>query len=186
MVGERALLQFLEDRTDWLLGAIERQLKHIIVGECTGLPVEGRLRTIITAPGARMSISRDVITVRGPEERAGAQVSALLKARARERAIEALDDYSNRLGRPYTRLTLRDTKGRWGSCTHDGGIMLSWRLIMAPPPVLRYVAAHEVAHLAHLDHSSGFWAVVEDLYPGWQSQRDWLKTEGASLHRYRF
>ena len=64
--------------------------------------------------------------------------------------------------------------------------MFSWRLIMAPPRVLDYVAAHEVAHLRHMDHSSAFWSMVRKVCPGYQASRNWLRREGAGLHRYRF
>jgi hypothetical protein len=64
--------------------------------------------------------------------------------------------------------------------------MYSWRLIMAPPPVLRYVAAHEVAHLVEMNHSPRFWAVVDRLYPGWEAQRAWLRAHGSALHGLRF
>ena len=90
------------------------------------------------------------------------------------------------LGRKVARLTLRDTRSRWGSCSHEGALMYSWRLIMAPPSVLRYVAAHECAHLVEMNHSPAFWAVVSRLYPGWQRERAWLHAEGAQLHGYRF
>lgn len=64
--------------------------------------------------------------------------------------------------------------------------MFSWRLILAPPEVLNYVAAHEIAHLVELNHSSRFWSLVDRLAPGWRAQRDWLRHKGAELHRYRF
>ena len=64
--------------------------------------------------------------------------------------------------------------------------MYSWRLIMAPPPVLDYVAAHEVAHLAEMNHSRAFWRLVENLVPDHAGQRLWLRERGADLHRYRF
>lgn len=83
-------------------------------------------------------------------------------------------------------LVLRDTRGRWGSCSSDGRLMFSWRLAMAPPPVLDYVAAHEVAHLAEMNHSPAFWTVVRRLYPGYEAPRRWLRTEGAGLHLWRF
>ena len=63
--------------------------------------------------------------------------------------------------------------------------MFSWRLVLAPPAVLDYVAAHEVAHLARMDQSPAFWSLVDGLCPGWEVQRDWLRSHGASLHRLR-
>jgi predicted metal-dependent hydrolase len=90
------------------------------------------------------------------------------------------------LGRRFSRLSLRDTRSRWGSCSSRGGLSYSWRLILAPPDVLDYVAAHEVAHLAEMNHSPAFWALVARLCPGYQAPRGWLRREGAGLHRYRF
>ena len=86
----------------------------------------------------------------------------------------------------FTALALRDTRSRWGSCTHEGRLMYSWRLAMAPPEVLDYVAAHEVAHLAHMDHSPRFWAAVATLMPGYAPRRAWLRRNGADLMAWSF
>jgi predicted metal-dependent hydrolase len=64
--------------------------------------------------------------------------------------------------------------------------MYSWRLIMAPPEILNYVAAHEVAHLVEMNHSDAFWSVVRDIYPDYATARMWLRKRGAELHRYDF
>ena len=77
------------------------------------------------------------------------------------------------------RVGVGDPRSRWGSCTHDGRLMFSWRLILAPPPVLDYVAAHEVAHLAQMNHSPAFWAEVARLMPDYEPHRRWLKAEGG-------
>ena len=90
------------------------------------------------------------------------------------------------MGRTPGKLTLRDTRSRWGACTPSGDLMFSWRLIMAPARILDYVAAHEVAHLAQMNHSAAFWAEVTKLYPTHPEARRWLKAQGASLHHYRF
>ena len=74
----------------------------------------------------------------------------------------------------------------YGSCSPDGRLLYSWRLILAPPPVLAYVAAHEVAHLVELNHSPAYWRVVTGICPDWKRHRDWLRTHGSSLHRLRF
>src|SRR5918997_213913 len=79
---------------------------------------------------------------------------------------------------------VRDTKSRWGSCSAGGHLSFSWRLVMAPPFVLDYLAAHEVAHLKELNHSHRFWRVVRDLCPGTDEAEGWLKRHGAELHRY--
>ena len=108
------------------------------------------------------------------------------KGGARDRLAGACDDYAALLGKPYARITLRDTRSRWGSCTSDGRLMFSWRLIMTPPEVLDYVAAHEVAHLAQMNHSPAFWAEVTRIYGDYQAPRQWLRDHGGGLHRYRF
>ena len=118
--------------------------------------------------------------------RLGARLAAFLKLLARERLAAASDRHAAALGRPYAALTLRDTRSRWGSCTHDGRLMYSWRLILAPGDVLDYVAAHEVAHLAEMNHSRAFWDTVDRLKPGYGPARRWLRDNGSTLHRYRF
>ena len=105
---------------------------------------------------------------------------------ARERLTAACDRHSLALGRRYSGLRLRDTRSRWGSCSSQGALMFSWRLILAPPDVLDYVAAHEVAHLAHMHHGPEFWDAVHGLYGPYARQRGWLRKNGGSLHRYSF
>ena len=109
-----------------------------------------------------------------------------LKALARDHLVEESDKFAARLGMEYARLSLRDTRSRWGSCTQDKALMYSWRLVLAPFDVLSYVAAHEVAHLKFMDHSAQFWDQVGDLYGEYEAPRAWLKAQGASLHRFQF
>jgi predicted metal-dependent hydrolase len=152
----------------------------------TSLPVEGRRLHLAPGTGRSLRVEGEHLLVPGDPAQAGARVQAWLKALARDRLVQASDHYAARIGRSITRVTLRDTRSRWGSCTAEGALMYSWRLIMAPPEVLRYVAAHEVAHLVEMNHSNRFWAVVEGLYPGWQTQRAWLRSHGSALHGLRF
>jgi hypothetical protein len=79
---------------------------------------------------------------------------------------------------------VRDQTTRWGSCSTSGALSFSWRLVLAPPFVLDYLAAHEVAHLGHMNHGPRFWALVERTMPRHQEARSWLRKHGASLHRY--
>ena len=94
--------------------------------------------------------------------------------------------FAERLGSNVHKITLRDTRSRWGSCSNDANLMFSWRLIMAPENILAYVAAHEVAHLKHMNHSKDFWETVEYLFGPYKNERTWLKQYGPSLHRYKF
>ena len=84
-----------------------------------------------------------------------------------------------------TKITLRDTRSRWGSCSSTGGLNFSWRLILAPTYVLDYLAAHEVAHLREMNHSPRFWKLVEKLCPRTAEAELWLKRHGPGLHRFR-
>jgi predicted metal-dependent hydrolase len=90
------------------------------------------------------------------------------------------------LGREVAQIALRDTRSRWGSCSATGRLMFNWRLAMAPPAVLDYVAAHEVAHLVEMNHAPAFWAVVARLCPDWRAQRAWLKAHGGALQAVVF
>ena len=150
------------------------------------LPVEGRLLEIRPGQGRRVEEENGGLRVPGSPAHVSARVRAYLQTRARDRLTDASDRYAAQLGRCFARITLRDTRSRWGSCTRDGRLMYSWRLIMAPPDVLNYVAAHEVCHLVELNHSPAFWDLVGQLYPGFEVPRRWLKENGPSLHSYRF
>lgn len=105
-----------------------------------------------------------------------------LKKEARRALTAASEEYASRLGVKVTKITLRDPRSRWGSCAADGSLSYSWRLILAPPDVLDYVTAHEVAHLIEMNHSAAFWAIVKDVCPQMASAKTWLKTHGKGLH----
>lgn len=179
---EAEALAFARVQEGWIRQALADVSPSAIVGYGTQLTVEGRLLTITPAKG-RIRVEGDSLLVAGDP---GPRVQAWLRTLARDRLAEASDRHARAIGRRYSRLTLRDTRSRWGSCTADGGLMYSWRLILAPPQVLDYVAAHEVAHLAEMNHSPAFWAVVAGLMPDYAPHRLWLKRQGQALHAWRF
>lgn len=84
-------------------------------------------------------------------------------------------------GGSYDRITIRDQKTRWGSCSAKGTLSFNWRLMLAPPAVLDYVVVHELCHLTHMDHSKAFWALVESVCPDYRIHRKWLKEHGQTL-----
>lgn len=183
---EAEAMAFARSQEEWLretLAGMPVRAGVVIGGE---VPVEGRMLRLVQGTGRGVRLEGDSLRVPGDPAQAGARVGAFLKALARERLVAASDRYAAEIGRKVTRVSLRDTRSRWGSCAHDGSLMYSWRLVMAPPSVLDYVAAHEVAHMVEMNHSDRFWAVVERLYPRWQVQRKWLHAEGQALHAYRF
>lgn len=184
--SEREALDFARSKGDWLRKTLAGQGAQTLVSQGAEVPVLGQMRRIAPGAGRAVVLGPDTLEVPGPPERMGARALGFLKQQARDRLAAAADGYAESLGRPYARLTLRDTRSRWGSCTADGGLMFSWRLIMAPPDVLAYVAAHEVAHLAEMNHSLAFWTVVDRLYGDHRAERRWLREHGHRLHRYRF
>lgn len=183
---EAEALRFASEQEGWIRKTLAAMPQVRLVGIGDVVPVEGRMLIVTQWAGRSVKVEGDALLVPGDPAQAGARVQAWLRVLARDRLAASCDRYAAALGRPYTRLTLRDTRSRWGSCAQDGALMFSWRLIMAPPSVLDYVAAHEVAHLAEMNHSPAFWAVVERLYPGWKTRRNWLHGQGSTLHGYRF
>lgn len=183
---ESEAMAFARAQEGWLRAALARMPAAVGVGIGAVLPFEGRLLRLETGGGRSVRIEGDSLIIPGDPDRASARVSAFLRVQARNRLVAASDHYAGLIGRKVTQVTLRDTRSRWGSCTSDGSLMYSWRLIMAPSRVLDYVAAHEVAHMLEMNHSDRFWAVVERLFPGWQAERAWLKREGGALQAIRF
>lgn len=184
-VSEAEALAFAESKADWIARASRDAGRPRVVAPGARLPVEGRDLLITPAAVRMVTISGDRLLI--PEGRpAGPVVAAFLKHVAHQRLGPAVDRHSGVLGRVPRALTLRDTSSRWGSCTSDGRLMFSWRLAMVPPEVLDYVAAHEVAHLAHMDHSPRFWRAVATLLPDYAPLRAWLRQHGGEIQGWQF
>lgn len=179
-------LAFVQAQEGWIRAALARMPQVTAVGLGSDLPVEGQLLRVTPGSGRSVRVEGDALIVPGDPAQVPTRVATWLKLRARDRLVAASDHYAAQIGRQVTQVTLRDTRSRWGSCTSNSALMYSWRLIMAPPRVLDYVAAHEVAHMLEMNHSPQFWAVVERLFPGWQAERRWLKTQGGALQSIRF
>ena len=182
--SERAARAFAEEKARWLEGALGKVRPVLPVGPGSVLPVAGIARQVVAGGGRAARLTET--TIEAPAGREGPAIEALLRHLARAALAEATGRHAAALGVTPGGLTLRDTRSRWGSCSSEGNLMFSWRLIMAPPRVLDYVAAHEVAHLRHMDHSAAFWATVETLFPAHKAERRWLKEQGNALHRHRF
>lgn len=105
-----------------------------------------------------------------------------LAHQARLDAVRLLEDGAAPLGVRYRELRINDPQTLWGSCNPGAVICLSWRLVMAPPDVFRYVAVHELCHLVHLDHSARFWNLVGRQMPDYETHKRWLRDHGHQLH----
>ena len=179
-------MEFARAHEGWIRNALAKLPQSPALGLGGQIMVEGVMLTIAQGAGRVVRIEDGQLIVPAEPARVPAKIAAYLKVRARDRLAAASDFYAAQLGRKVSQISLRDTRSRWGSCSPEGALMYNWRLIMAPPAVLDYVAAHEVAHLIEMNHSPAFWAVVARLYPRWQVQRDWLKRHGGALQAVRF
>ncbi len=184
--SQRAALAFASDQESWLRRNLNKRPSLVTLQFGGILPLDGVPAVIQSAQGRSVTMSGGVLVVPGVEPEIGARLRGFLKTLARQRLSVASDHYAGMLGQRFNRISLRDTRSRWGSCTSEGNLMYSWRLVMAPPTVQDYVAAHEVCHLVEMNHSAEYWRLVERVYPGYQKQRAWLRKNGAELHRYQF
>ena len=186
-VSDSEALRFAKDKENWLRGHLENRPLEVPVRTGAEIPLEGRTYRIVSCGGGGpVRIEARELLVPGPESRMATRLRAFLRELARDRLVEASDRYAKAIDHSYARITLRDTRSRWGSCSASGGLMYSWRLILAPPDVLDYVAAHEIAHLAEMNHSPDFWQLVAGICPGYEAHRRWLRKNGAALHRFQF
>ncbi len=112
------------------------------------------------------------------------RVRDFLKKEAKRDLEAASKRAAQALGANLKRVSIRDQSSRWGSCSTTGVLSYSWRLILAPPYVLDYLAAHEAAHLIEMNHSRAFWRQVERICPDFKRAKAWLDAHGADLHRY--
>ncbi|QDM19017.1 M48 family metallopeptidase [Tardiphaga sp. vice304] len=175
----------------WIAARLGRLPKAAPFEAGTLLPLRGTMHKIVHRPGSRGTVwteARDsgekILCVAGEAEHVGRRVHDFLKREARADLQKASTHYAKELGVKVTRLTIRDQSSRWGSCTSAGSLSFSWRLILAPPYVLDYLAAHEVAHLVEMNHSAKFWKVVAKICPATERAKTWLDTHGNDLHRY--
>jgi predicted metal-dependent hydrolase len=150
------------------------------------LLIRGERRVILHSGSRRgtVALADASIIVSGDAAHLGRRLTDWLKAEAKRDLLKASEFYAEAMGVKFHRLSVRDQKSRWGSCSSDGTLSYSWRLILAPTFVLDYVAAHEVAHLKHMNHGRQFWRLVLTHCPNAARAKSWLKAHGAELHAY--
>jgi predicted metal-dependent hydrolase len=179
-------LDFADGQRRWMLARLDGLAPRVPFAPGVSIPYLGVPHGIVHEPAARRGVWREDGTIRvsGSAAHLPRRVGDFLKREARREISARAHDKAGRLGRPIARLALRDTRSRWGSCAADGGLNFSWRLILAPPEVLDYVVAHEVAHLEHHDHGPRFWRLVAELTPAVAGPKRWLREKGGELLRY--
>lgn len=178
---------FLRKNRGWLEARLDRQPEpapfcdgsaFILRGESCRIVHRrgGGLVRVETIEGGR------VLSVSGDARHIGRRVTDWLKREARRDLAAAAARHAAALGRKPKAIGVGDAKSRWGSCSAAGVLTFSWRLVLAPPAVLDYLAAHEVAHLAQMNHGPAFWALVARLDPDFKAAQGWLKRNGAGLY----
>ena len=177
-------LAFARDRSSWITERLKARPAGATLEPGAIIPLRGAPTRLEVAPGRGAArLEPGGIVSGGEGETYARRVLRLLQAEARADLAAATARYAAALGRPAPKLSLTDARTRWGSCSPArGAVRYSWRLVLAPPAVLDYVAAHEVAHLVEANHSPRFWAVVTRLYGDPRAARAWLKADGAALH----
>lgn len=184
--SRKAALAWALDQRDW----IETQLKRAEPGEPfvpgATIMIEGhevRIMWSETAPRTPRLVDGELYCG-GPESGLARRIELFLKRRALDVMSCEVADYASAAGTTARQVSIGDAGSRWGSCSSQGRIRLSWRLILAPPPVRRYVVAHEVAHLVHLNHGREFKALEARLFgPGLAEAKATLRRAGPRLRR---
>lgn len=179
-------VDFARSKSKWVQRRLDEVLGPIPFTDGQDVPVLGFPHRIEFMPARRGTVTRDGgrLIAEGPEEHLPRRVRDWFIAEARREIVPRVHDKARSIGRPVGRVSIRDQRTRWGSCSHRGDLNFSWRLVMAPDHVLDYVVAHEVGHLQEMNHSRRFWAVVDRLCDEPASARRWLVKNGINLHRY--
>lgn len=185
-VGDDEGIRFVRRKADWLVPRLARVPDRVGFVPGAVVPVLGVPHAIRHAPERRtvVSVEGGEILVAGAVDAVERRVAGWFRVEARRQLARRAHTLAERLPATVARVTVRDTRSRWGSCTPAGALSFSWRLILAPEPVLDYVVAHEVAHLVELNHGDRFWRLVARLCPDHAGPRGWLREHGAALHRY--
>jgi len=186
----KAAREFAERHAAWIGVRLRRLPRPVAFEPSAKAPLRGVEHRIVHRPGARGIVwvesgdGEPRLCVAGERPHVARRVTDFLKREAMKDIEAAVARHARTLRVQPKRVAVRDTVSRWGSCSSSGRLGFSWRLILAPPFVLDYLAAHEVAHLVHMNHSPKFWSLVRRASPDVDRAEAWLRAHGASLHRY--
>ena len=189
--SERKLAEvvaFARTKADWMRERLAERPQGTPIQPGAVIDLFGKPTRLISTGGAgaaRLTEDADgpLIASGGEGEAYARRVENLFKRVARDTLQTRTDIHLRTLGQRPVKMSIADPKSRWGSCSpHNRSIRYSWRVVMAPPAVIDYLAAHEVAHLVHADHSPAYWAVVQRLVGDHRPFRKWLRENGPALH----
>jgi len=187
----KAARAFAEKHGGWIAARLGRLPQPAPLAHGTLLPLRGIEHRIEHRRGRRGTVWIEsgatdelLLCVAGEAPHVARRIRDFLKREAKADLEAASRAAAERLGVAVKRVAIRDQSSRWGSCSTTGVLSYSWRLILAPPFVLDYLAAHEVAHLVEMNHSRKFWRLVERICPHVSRAKTWLDAHGSDLHRY--
>jgi predicted metal-dependent hydrolase len=182
--------EFAQKNGAWIATRLQRLPDAVPFAHGTRLPLRGVDHLIVHRHGERgtawteAGADMPLLCVAGEAPHVHRRVHDYLKREARRDLEAASRRAAQALGVGIKRVSVRDQSSRWGSCSSIGVLSYSWRLILAPPFVLDYLAVHEVAHIIEMNHSRRFWRLVEKVCPHMARAKTWLDAHGADLHRY--
>jgi predicted metal-dependent hydrolase len=181
--------EFAQKHGGWIAARLGRLPERAPFAHGAVVPLRGVDHRIVHRRELRGTVwiaggDERLLCVAGEEPHIARRVADFLKREVKKDLEAASRRAADALGVAIKRVTIRDQSSRWGSCSTTGVLSYSWRLIFAPPFVLDYLAAHEVAHLIEMNHSPRFWRVVERICPHVARAKSWLDAHGADLHRY--
>jgi predicted metal-dependent hydrolase len=183
--------EFAQKHGGWIAARLKRLPKAAPFAHGVEVPLRGEPHRIVHRRGERGTVwvetdagGTRLLCVAGEPPHVDRRINDFLKREAQRDLEAAARRYAGKLGVAFKRVCVRDQSSRWGSCSNTGVLSFSWRLILAPPFVLDYLAAHEVCHLVELNHSLRFWRLVKRLYPNVEPAKSWLDVNGTDLHRY--
>jgi predicted metal-dependent hydrolase len=182
--------EFAQKHGGWIAARLKRLPEAAPFAHGIEVPLRGVPHRVVHRRGERGTVWVDsedgvpILCVAGEAAYVNRRVADFLKREAQSDLEAASRRHAGALGVSIKRICVRDQSSRWGSCSSTGVLSFSWRLILAPPYVLDYLAAHEVAHLIELNHSPRFWRLVARIYPQVERAKVWLDVHGTDLHRY--
>src|SRR5476651_2977 len=187
----REAKEFAQKHGGWIAARLRRLPEAAPFADGTVLPLRGIQHRIVHRAGLRGTVwpeagadGEALLCVAGDAPHIDRRVSDFLRREARRDLEVASRRAAEQFGVTIQRISVRDQSSRWGSCSTTGVLSYSWRLILAPPFVLDYLAVHEVAHLIEMNHSRAFWRLVERICPHMSRAKVWLDAHGTGLHRY--
>ncbi|MCC6888060.1 MAG: M48 family metallopeptidase [Hyphomicrobiales bacterium] len=182
---------FAQKHGAWIAARLCRLPQAMPFVQGATVPLRGAPHRIVHRAQARGAVWAEqtqggerLICVAGDPRHHNRRIGDFLKREARRDLVAAVRRYTGALGVAVKRVSVRDQASRWGSCSNAGVLSFSWRLILAPPFVLDYLAAHEVAHRVELNHSPRFWRLLRRINPDCVRAKAWLDAHGGDLHRY--